>query len=131
MKEWQEMSMAILKPSDELSSERALQVLLEREGDRVQGDVEPAPGLGDAIEHRLELTLFADITRDNDGRPEIACEGLHVGLRLLVQVGDGQFRPEGAEHLGAAVGDRMLVGDAEHQGALAEKRLAFGHVGHG
>ena len=31
--------------------------------------------------------------------------------------------PSCAEHLGAAVGDRVLVGDAEHEGALAEERL--------
>ena len=83
----------------------------------MQGDVEAAPGLGDVIEHRLELTRFADITRDNDGGPEIVCEGLHIGLRLLVQEGKGQYRPEGAKHLGAAEGKRARVGDAEHQEA--------------
>jgi hypothetical protein len=96
----------------------------------VQGDVEAAPGLSDTVEHRLELTHFAHVARGNDGRPEIACEGLHIGLCLLVQVRDGELRPEGPEYLGAAVGDRLLVRDAEHQGTLAEKCLVFGHVGH-
>ena len=56
-----------------------------------------------------------DVERHEDGRLQLACERLDVALGLLVEVGDGQVRAELVKRLGAAVGDRMLVGDAADQ----------------
>ena len=54
---------------------------------------------------------------------------LDVRPRLLVEVGDRELGAELAERLGAAVGDRDVVGDADDQRLLAVQHRAgnFGH----
>src|SRR5262249_52917832 len=44
---------------------------------------------------------------------------------LVVEVSHRQFRPEGAERLGAAPGDRLIVGDADDQPAFSLEELGF------
>ena len=58
-------------------------------------------------------------TRTSSGRKmrrlELARQRLDVGPRLLVEIGDREVGAELAERLRAAVGDRVLVGDADHE----------------
>ena len=102
--------------------EAALQVFLRREGDRVHQDVEPAPLLVDRLEHRLELARRRDVERQEQRRLQLARQRLDVRPGLLVEVGDREVGAELAERLGAAVGDRAVVGDADDQrlGALQD-----------
>ena len=50
---------------------------------------------------------------------------LDIFLGLVVEIGDGELRAERAESLGAAPGDRVLVGDADDQTFLAFEQLRF------
>ena len=47
---------------------------------------------------------------------------LDVLLGLFVQIGDGEIGPERTKRLGAAPGDRLVVGDADDQPLLALQR---------
>ena len=48
----------------------------------------------------------------------------------LVQIGHGEIGPERTEGLGAAPGDRLVVGDADDQALLALQRdLGIGEYG--
>ena len=46
-------------------------------------------------------------------------------LRLVVQIGDGELGAEGTKGLGAAPGDRLVVGDPDDQPLLPSSSLAF------
>jgi hypothetical protein len=41
--------------------------------------------------------------------------------RLVIEIGDGEFRAQPAKSLGAALGNRLVVGDARHQASLASQ----------
>ena len=127
------MSIATLNPSSELSSEPPLQVLLRRERDGMERDVEAAPGLADLLEDGFELASLPHVAGREDRGPEFLGERLDVRPGLLVEVGDREVGPELAEDPGAAVGNRMLVGDADDEGTLALQNLRldrdFGQFG--
>ena len=78
-------------------------------------EVELAPFLGDALEHCLHLAGHAHVERHEDRRLQLARQRLDIVLRLFVQISDCQLGPEGAERLGAAPGDGLIVGDANDQ----------------
>src|SRR6185436_2854465 len=92
---------------------------LRRESDRVNEDVEPAPGGADRLEHRFELAVDGDVERQEERRLELAGERLDVRARLVVEIGDRDLGTELAERLGAAPGDRAVVGDADDERANA------------
>ena len=58
-------------------------------------------------------------------------ERLDEFLGLFVEIGDRELRAERAKCLGAAPGDRMLVGDADDQAALAFEQRRLGERDHG
>src|SRR5262249_43149578 len=62
---------------------------------------------------------------------QLAGERLHMGLRLVVEIGHGDLGAEGVERLGAAPGDRMLVGDADDEPLLALEQRRLGSRDHG
>jgi hypothetical protein len=97
----------------------AAQRLLGREGDRVHQDVEPAPFLGDVLEHGLHLARLADVHRQEQLGVELVGERLDEPFGLLVEIGDRDVGAERAQPLGAAPGDRLVVGDADHEGLAA------------
>ena len=68
----------------------------------------------------------AHVQRHEDRRLELARQRLDEALRLLVEIGDRELGAERAEGLGAAPGDRLVVGDADDQALLAfeQRRLA-------
>ena len=98
--------------------EPALQVFLWSKGDRVQHEIQLAPFLLDAREHRLELPFLAHVAGNDDGAAERFGQRAHVRLGLLVQVSDGEFRPGVTECLGASVGDAAVVRNADNQAFL-------------
>ena len=97
----------------------------------MEREIEPAPAPLDLREHGLELALDLDVERHEDRRFELLGERLDVRLRLVVQVGDGELGAERAEGPGAAVGDRVLVGDADHEPFLAFEPAQVGVERHG
>jgi len=100
----------------------ALQIVLRRESDGVNQNVEPAPLCRDRLEQRFELAGLADVERHEDRCFQGLRQRFDVRFRFFVEVGDRQFRFQFAECFGAAVGDGMLVGDAGDQCLLALKR---------
>ena len=90
----------------------------------MQGDVEAAPGLSNAVKNRLQLALPLHVERREDRRLQLLCQRLDVGLGLVVEVRDCQVGAEFAKGAGTAVGDRVLVGDADHQRLLAREDRA-------
>jgi hypothetical protein len=91
----------------------------------VHGEIEPAPVLGDALEHRLHLAGRAHVERHHDRGFQLAGKRLDVFLRLVVEIGHRQLGPERPKRLGAAPGDRLVVGDADDETFLALKQLGF------
>jgi hypothetical protein len=85
----------------------------------VHDEVEPAPVLADALEHRLHLAGRAHVERHHDRRLELTGERLDEFLGLVVEIGHRQLRPERPKRLGAAPCDRMLIGDADDEASLA------------
>jgi hypothetical protein len=74
-----------------------------------------------------------DIERHEDRGVERLGQRLDVRLGLVGRVGDGEVGTDLAECAGAAVGDRVLVGDSADERLLALEnlaRLGVGHRGH-
>src|SRR5208337_5672127 len=88
----------------------AVQILLRREGDRMQQKIEPAPLLANAREHRLKLTWLPHVARNDDRALEFFGKRADVRLRLRIEIGDGEVCAGIAQRL-TAIGDAMLVGD--------------------
>ena len=102
------------------------QILQGGKGDRVNQDIELAPTASDLIEDRLELAGNGDIEGHGDLRLEFARERFDVRPRLFVQPRHGHFRARGPEGLGAAVGNRLVVGDAHDQGSVSGQNRPHG-----
>ena len=66
-----------------------------------------------------------DIKRQANPRLEFLRKRLDMRPRLVVDIGDRQFCPERAKGLGAAPGDRLLVGDADDEALFAFEQLCF------
>ena len=117
------MSIARAKPSRELSATRPCRSCAGANAIECSSEVEPAPAFADGVEHRLHRAGLLDVERHRDRRVELARQRLDVRSRLVVQPGHGELGAAGAEHARAAVGDAVLVRDADHQAlAAAEQR---------
>src|SRR5579871_2010325 len=104
-----------------------MQRLLWRKGDGMKQEIELSPFLLDALEHLFGLTLDTDIERHEDRRLEILRQRLDIFPGAVVQIGDRQLGSERAKRLGAAPGDRLIVGDADNQPlAPLERNLGLG-----
>src|ERR1700752_1886661 len=94
--------------------------------------IELAPLLCDALEHLLHLPFDGDVERQEDRGVQVLCERLHVFLRLVVQIGDGEIRAERPKSLGTAPCDRLVVGNADDETlASLERNLGLGKYGNG
>ncbi|MCY1436134.1 hypothetical protein D9M71_522490 [compost metagenome] len=102
----------------------ALQVFLRRPCDGVHQDVQLPPVPFDLGEHRLQLAGPGDVQRHEDRRVQLPGQRLDMGAGLVVGVGDGHLGAQFGECPGAAVGDRVFVGHADHQGLGALERRA-------
>ena len=123
MNDQHETCIAWAKPSQGAVDHAAVQVVLRSEGYGVDDEVESAPFLGDGVEHGLEFAGLRDIERRGDRRLQLLSQRLDVGLGLLVEPGHGEIGSEGAQLHRAAVGDRLVVGDADDQSLLALQHL--------
>ena len=114
-KEWQETSIALAKPSAEQSSSPpcrssfgAKAIECTRMSSLPQrcriwsNTASSWPGTA---------TLSAPVI----GASSASRQRLDMGARLVVQPGDGELGAGVAERLGAAIGDRLVVGDADDQ----------------
>ena len=108
-----------------------LQSFLRRERDGVDREIEMSPRLGDALENRLHLAGLAYIERHQNRGFEFARQRLDVFFGLFIEISYREFGAEGAERLGAAPGDRLVVGDANNEALLAFEKLGFDGGDHG
>src|SRR5271163_3190992 len=103
----------------------SLQGFFRRERDGMHHEIEMSPRLGDALENRLHLAGLAHIERQHDRRFEFARQRLDVFFGLFVEISYREFGAEGAERLGTAPGDRLIVGDPDNEALLAFEKLGF------
>src|SRR4029077_18456710 len=82
------------------------------------------------LENSLQLALALEIQRHEDRRPNLLGQRFHVGLRLVVEIGDGDLGPERAEGLGAPPCDRLIVGDAGYQRLLSLEQRQRRRIDH-
>ena len=103
----------------------ALQSILGREGDRMHKKVELAPHLADLLENSLHLTGDANVERHHNRSFERLRERIDKFFSFFVQIGHGELGAQGTKCLGAAPGDRLIVGNADHEPFLAIEKLGF------
>ena len=72
----------------------------------------------------------AHVERQEERRAERLRQRLDVRARLVVEIGDRELGAELAERLGAAPGDRVLVGDADDEGLPVLEHRAWNVEGH-
>ena len=78
-------------------------------------DVQSAPLRTDAIEYGLQLPWHRDVKRPGDRRRKFLRQRLHMGARPFVEPSDCQFCAHSVERLRAAIGNRLIVGHADHE----------------
>ena len=122
-------SIVVRKPLARHIDDTPLQRILRRKGDGVDDEIELAPLFGDAFEHCLHLARRVDVERHHNRCFKFARERLNIFLGFVVEIGHGKLGAERAERLGAAPGDRVLVGDADNKPSFAFKKLGF-HSGY-
>ena len=97
----------------------ALQFLLVGVGDRMDHEIELAPNLPEPLEHRLQRAFRANVALHQFADAELfgqGCDALEEGVPL---VGQSQFRAFCVNGLRNTPSDRMIVGNAHDQAALA------------
>ena len=82
-------------------------------------EIEIAPSLGEDGEDRVQRGDVLDVAGQRKRRPEALGERQDAFAQGVALVGEGEFGPLGGDRLGDAPGDRMVVGDAHHEAALA------------
>ena len=108
----------------------ALKILLGRKGDRMDENVEPSPPDANLVKDRLQLSRDGNVNFARDRGFQLSGERFDKAPRLLVQPRNGEVGPDGAERLGAAVGDGILVGDSDHERFLPGQHWAQLYVAH-
>ena len=126
--EWQDTSIALAKPSAEQLRSPPCRSSFGANAIECTRMSSLPHFVGDRFEYRFELARNGHVERQEERRAELARERLDVVLRLLVEEGDGEVGAELAECPGAAIGDRLIVGDADHERLAALQDLA-GRVG--
>ena len=80
------------------------------------------------LEHRLDASLVGHVARQNELGADLGGKGLDALLDGVALIGERDLRALVAAGLGDAPGDGAVVGDAEHDAALA--RHQFGSFRH-
>ena len=111
--------MARANPARELSATRPCRSAAGGKGNRVQQEVQPPPARAQGVEDGFHLPVLLHVQGQLDGGLQLLCQRLDVGAGLLVQPGDGQLGPSGAEGARAAPGNAVLVGNADDQPLFA------------
>jgi hypothetical protein len=84
MNEWQETFMARAKPSALAVHDAAVQIVFGRIGNGIQQKIQLAPLLGDALEHRFELTRLLDVERHENLATQLFGQRFHIGFCTVV-----------------------------------------------
>lgn len=93
----------------------AVQRLLRRKCNRMQQEIELPPLACNPLEHLFGLAFHHDVQRHEDRRFQRMRERFDMLLGTVIEVGDGELRPEGAKRPCAAPGDGLVVGDADDE----------------
>ena len=119
MNEWHETSIALAKPSRDTSATRPCRSRGGAKRNRMQQEVETAPALADRVEDGFECARLLDVELHHDGRSELPRQRLDVGARFVVDPRQRELCATAAEHARAAIGDAVVVGNADHQAFAA------------
>src|SRR5689334_2894668 len=96
----------------------------------MKADVELAPVFLDRLKDCLQLAFDLKIERHEKRCLKFFGQRLDIGLRLVVEIGDGEVGAEDAEGLGAAPSDRLIVSDAGDKRLLTLKKGQGRKVNH-
>ena len=98
----------------------ALELVLVREGDRVDEEVERAPLLPRASPNTASTEAMSSTSQGmHDFEPTDSRQRLDALAERVALIGEGELGAVRGERPGDAPGDRMVVGDAHDQPALA------------
>ena len=95
------------------------QLVAVGEGDAVDDEVEAAPFVGDRLEDRVHRGVVGDVAMADHLGTHLLGERAHALAQRFALVGEGQLRALRGRLLGDPVSNRAIVGDAEHEPALA------------
>src|SRR5262249_50340315 len=87
--------------------------------------VELAPDFADFLENSLRLAGDANVERHHNRSFESLRERIDKFFGFVVQIAHGELSPQGTKCLGAAPGDRLIVGNADHESLLAVEKFGF------
>jgi len=79
----------------------------------MEQEVEAAPFILNLREDSLKLARLANITGNDNRTVELLGERAHIRHRFHVHIGNREFRASVPKHPGTAIGDAVLIGDAE------------------
>jgi len=96
-----------------------VEILLRREGDRVQQEIEATPAFLHLAEKRLEFAGDAYIARRSPFDAELVDDRLDPVLCLFVEIGGGKPGAAPGKCLRASCRDAMFVCDPDDEAALA------------
>ena len=85
----------------------------------MEKEIELAPAFANDVEHRLKLARLPEITGHDHVRAKDFRQRPHIGLSFFVEVSDGKISAHFPERLCAAVGDAVLIGDADNEAAFS------------
>ena len=119
------MSSVVRKSSRDVSLKGALEGGARRERGAVDHEIEPAELGVDALEHRLDVVVGADVARQDERRLGKSCRQLPDVFFEPALIGQRQARAARRHGLRDRPGNRTFVGDADDEAALARE---IGHV---
>ncbi len=103
-------------------------LLLVREGDGVDDEIEPLPAFGKCGEGAVETGFVGHVALDQLAAADAFRERPHAPAERLALEGESQLGTLRAHRLGDAPGERPLVGDAHDEAALSgHERPCFTH----
>ena len=82
-------------------------------------EIEAAPGVFQRLEDGIQGCLVFHIRRQHQLRADALRQRGHPPAERLALIGKGQIRALCGAGLGNAPGDRVIIGDAHHEAALA------------
>ncbi len=91
-------------------------------------EIQPAPCLLELREGRIDRALVAHIAVDQRHRMELLDQRHDALLEEIALIGEREFGAGIVQRLGNAPGDRMAVGNAHDEAALALHESFKGHV---
>ena len=102
----------------------ALQLLLVGKGDGVDDEIDAAPGARQTVERGIKARLVLNIAGHHQARAQRFGERLDAPTQRLGLIGEGQLGPMFTKRPGDPPGDRVAVGHAHDQPALAGHKSA-------